>query len=98
MSNDARPSVVTGVTGVTGAASSRPDRTSSSSSFAPNDSAGGAGVFLSTLSGLNGTNPVEAHAAVMFLLVNALTLAELYKEVKCSLPTVSMPPRYSLST
>ena len=33
----------------------------------------------------------------MFLFVNAVSLAGLYRDVKCSLPTVFPPPRYSRS-
>ena len=49
-------------------------------------------MSLSTLSGLSGNKPLAAHAAVMFLFVNALSLAGLYREVKCSLTTVFTPP------
>jgi hypothetical protein len=63
-----------------------------STSFRIVSSAGGFGVSLSTMSGMNGNKPVVAHAAVMFLLVNALSGAGLYREVKCSLLTVSAPP------
>lgn len=48
-------------------------------------------MFLSTLSGLSGNKPHTAHADVMFLFVNAFSLAKLYKEVKYSLPTVVVP-------
>jgi hypothetical protein len=41
-------------------------------------------MFLSTLSGLNGNKPLTAYAAVIFLFVNAFSLAGLYRDVKCS--------------
>jgi hypothetical protein len=53
---------------------------------------GGFGVTLRTLSGLSGNKPQAAHAFLIFLSVNALSLARLYKEVKCCLPTVFAPP------
>ena len=95
--NNVRASVVTGVTGVYGTSSCGQDPTTLSA-FGTVSSAGGFNVSLSTLSGLNGNKPVAAHPAVMFLLVNALSLAGLYKEVKCSLPTISTPPQYSRLT
>jgi len=52
---------------------------------------------MSTLSGSSGNGPVAAHAAVMFFLVNARSLAGLYREVKCSLPIVFVPVRSSRS-
>lgn len=54
--------------------------------------AGGLGVCQSTLSGLNGNNPVAAYPAKIFLLLIALSLAGLYKEIKFSFLTVSKPP------
>jgi hypothetical protein len=53
---------------------------------------GGFGVTLRTLSGLSGNKPQAAHAFIIFLSVNAFSLAGLYKEVKCCLPTVFAPP------
>ena len=55
-------------------------------------------MSLSTFSGLNGNKPLAAHAAMMFFFVNAFSLAGLYREMKCSLPTIFAPPRYSRST
>lgn len=55
-------------------------------------------MSLSTLSGLNGNKPLIAHIAVIFLFVKALSLAGLYREVKWSLPTIFIPPRYSRLT
>ncbi len=49
-------------------------------------------MSLSTLSGLNENKPLAAHAAVIFLFVEALSLAGLYREVKWSLPTVFIQP------
>jgi hypothetical protein len=45
----------------------------------------GAGILLSTLSGLNGNKPHAAKPALIFFGVNALFLAGLYRDVKCSL-------------
>ncbi|XTI94266.1 hypothetical protein V2W45_1252525, partial [Cenococcum geophilum] len=53
---------------------------------------------LSTLSRLNRNKPVTAHLAIIFLLVNALSYIGLYREVKCSLLTISIPPRFSRLT
>lgn len=97
--NNVRASDVTGVTGVIGVCSNwscEQDDTTTSLAFGIVSSTGGLGVYQSTLSGLNGNNPVAAHPAVMFLLVNALSLAGLYREVKCSLPIIT-PPRSSRS-
>jgi hypothetical protein len=83
-------SVVTGVTGVIGVCrlrSCRQDVTSWGSGTV--SCAGGFVVCRSTLSGLNGNRLVAAHPAKMFLLVMAFCLAGSYKEVKCSLLTVS---------
>jgi hypothetical protein len=97
--NNATASVVTGVTGVVSISNTSPcGRALTITSCGTLTSGGGLGVSLSTLSGLNGDNPVAAHAAVIFLLVKALVLAGLYREVKCSLPTVSAPPQYNLLT
>ena len=92
--NDLTASVVTGVIGVCSTSSCGQDLTS----FGTVSSAGAFNIFRSTLSGLNGNNPLAAHPAVIFLLVNALSLAGLYREVKCSLLIVSKPPRHSRST
>lgn len=109
--NDVRASVVKGVTGVTGVtvvmgvggATNVAGATdgwriwSYGSAFGIVISAGGFGVCRRTLSGLNGNKPVAAHPARTFLVI-AFCLAGAYREVKCSLPTVSKPPRYSRST
>lgn len=97
--NDVRASVITGVTGVIGVYgtwSCGPNTTLSA--FGTVSLVGGFGVCRSTRSRLNGNKPVAAYPAAIFLLVNALSLAGLYKEVKCSLPTMSIPPRFSRST
>lgn len=98
--NDVRVSVVNGVTDVLDVCntSSCGKDLTAILAFVIIYSAGGFGVYRSTFSGLNGNRPFAAHSAVTFLLVNALSLAGLYREVKCSLPTVSKPPRYSRST
>jgi len=43
-------------------------------------SARGAGILLSTLSGLSGNRPLAAKPALIFFGVNALSLAGLYSE------------------
>jgi len=90
--NNVRASIITGVTGVIGICgtwSCGPDTTLLA--FRTVSLVGGFGVYWSTRSGLNGNKPVAAYPAAIFLLVNALSLAGLYKEVKCSLPTMSIP-------
>jgi hypothetical protein len=64
-------------------------RVSLSSSFA---------TVQSTLSGLNGNKLLAAKLAIMFLGVNARSLAGLYKEVKCYLLIILTPPRSNRST
>ena len=97
--NDVRASIVTGVTRVIDVCRSWfCGQDTTSSAFGTVSSAGGFGVFRSTLSGSSGNKPVAAHPAMMFLLVIVLSLAALYREVECSLSTVSKPPRYSRST
>jgi hypothetical protein len=55
-------------------------------------------VFRSSLSGLNENRVLAAHAAVIFLVVNALPLAGSYRGVKFSLLIVSIPPQFRCST
>ena len=90
--SDIKDSADTGVTGVCGSTSCRQDPTSTSSALGMTGSAGGAGILLSTLSGLNGNRPLIAKPALIFLGVNALSLAGLYRAVKCSLPIAFTPP------
>jgi hypothetical protein len=96
--SDMKASADTGVTGVCGSTSCRQDPTFTSSALGIAGSAEGAGILLSTLSGLNGNNPLAAKPALIFFGVNALSLAVLYREVKCSLPIVFTPPCSSRST
>jgi len=49
-------------------------------------------IPLSTLSRLNRNKLVTTYLAIIFLLVNALSRAGLYREVKSSLLTISIPP------
>jgi hypothetical protein len=44
---------------------------------------------------LNGYKPAAAHAAVTFLFVIAFSFPGLYREVKCSLPTIFALPQNS---
>ena len=46
------------------------------------------GILLSTLSELNENKSLAAKPALIFLRVNALFLARLYKDVKCFLPII----------
>jgi hypothetical protein len=93
--SDIKASADTGVTGVCGSTSCRQDPTFTSGMAG---SAGGAGILLSTLSGFNGNRPLVAKPALIFFGVNALSLAGLYREVKCSLPIVFTPPYSSRLT
>jgi hypothetical protein len=93
-----KASADTGVTGVCGSTSCRQDPTLTSSALRIAGSARGAGILLSTLSRLNGNKPHTAKPALIFFGVNALSLAELYREVKCSLPIVFIPPYSSRLT
>jgi hypothetical protein len=90
--NDVSAFAVAGVVGVLGVCSASSCRQDPTASSAFGRVIGGFGVSLSTLSRLNGNKLVVAYLVVMFLLVNAFSLAGLYKEVKCSLPTISTPP------
>ena len=97
--NDVRAPIVTGVTGVIGICSTCScGQDTASLAFETVNSIRGFGVCRSTLSELNGNNSVAAHLTMIFLLINALSLAGLYREVKCSLSTVFKPPQYSRST
>jgi hypothetical protein len=49
-------------------------------------------VHGSTLFGFDGNKPVADYPASTFFLVNALSLVGLYREVKCSLLTISILP------
>jgi hypothetical protein len=60
--------------------------------------AGGADILLSTLSGLNGNRPLIVKPALIFLGINALSLAGLYRAVKYSLSIVFIPPYSSRLT
>ncbi|KAF2427770.1 hypothetical protein EJ08DRAFT_331638 [Tothia fuscella] len=60
-------------------------------------SAGGFGIFLSTLLGVNGTNPHAARPVLIFLAASAVSLAGMYRDVKCCLPIVFTPPCSSRS-
>jgi hypothetical protein len=90
--SDIKDSADAGVTGVCGSTSCRQDPTFTSSALGMAGSAGGAGILLSTLSGLNRNRPLAAKPALIFFGVNALSLAGLYRAVKCSLPIVFTPP------
>jgi len=96
--SDIKASTNTSVTGVYGSTSCRQDPTLTSSALRMAGLAGGAGILLSTLSGLNGNKPLTAKPALIFLGVNALFLTGLYREAKCSLPIVFTPPCSSRST
>jgi hypothetical protein len=54
------------------------------------------GILLSTLSGLNRNRLLTVKPALIFFSVNAIFLAGLYKEVKCSVLIVFTPPCSSL--
>jgi hypothetical protein len=51
-----------------------------------------------SLGGLNRNKLLAAKPALMFLGVNARSLAGLYREVKCSSPVALTPPRPNRST
>jgi len=91
--SDIRVSADTGVKGVRSTSSCGSDLTVTSLASGIASSAGDFKVSLSTLSGSNGCKPHLAHPARMFFFVKALSLAELYREVKCSLPIVFVPAR-----
>lgn len=86
--SDIKASANTGVIGVYGSTSCGQGPTLTSSAVGIAGISTGAGILLSTLSGLNRNKPLAAKPALIFLGVNALFLAELYKNVKCSLPIV----------
>ena len=75
--SDIKASADTGVTGVCGSMSCQQDPTLTSSALGIAGSAGGAGILLSTLSGLNGNKPLAAKPALIFFGVNALSLTGL---------------------
>ena len=92
--NDVRASTVTGVIGVIGGCNTWSDgQDITLLIFRIIFLAKGFGVYRSTLSKLNRNKPVTAHPAIMFFLVDALSLVGLYKEVKYSLLAVSKTPR-----
>lgn len=95
--SDMKASADTGVTGVCGSASSRQGPITSSA-LGTAGSATGAGILLSTLSGLNGNKLLAAKPALIFFGVNALFFAGLYRDVKCFLPIVFTPSCSSRST
>lgn len=67
-------SVVAGVTGDVGVRSaSSCEEADACASCGTVSSAQGLGVFLSTLSGLNGKSPLAAHPATIFHLLNTLS-------------------------
>jgi hypothetical protein len=84
---------LTNVLGIAVASSYGQDLTFTLSAFGSVTLVGGFGVPLSTLSGLGGVKALAAYLAIMFFLVNAFSLAGLYREVKCSLPAMIAAPR-----
>ena len=91
--NNTTASVVIGVIGVTSISNISSYRQDPMiTSLRTLTTIGGFSISLSTLSRLNGNNLVTAYVDLMFLLVKALTLTGLYREVKCSLLIVSIPP------
>jgi len=84
---------LTNVLGIAGASSYGQNLTFTLSEFGSMTLVGGFGVSLSTLSDLGGVEALAAYLAIMFFLVNAFSLVGLYREVKCSLPTMIAPPR-----
>jgi hypothetical protein len=95
--SDMKASIDTGVIGVYGFMSCRQDLTFTLSALGMAGAVKGAGILLNTLSGLSGNRPLVAKPALIFFGVNALSLAGLYKEVKCSLPIVFTSPCSSRS-
>jgi hypothetical protein len=89
---DITASAITGVICLRGTSSCGYTTTSISSALETVKRGGGFGVFLSTLSGLNGNKLQAAYADVVFLFVKALSLAGLYIEAKDSLLIVFVPP------
>ena len=86
--SDIKASANTSVTSVYGFISYRQNFTFTLSAPGITNSARGAGIFLSTLSRLNGNKPLTAKPALIFFSVNAFSLIRLYKKVKCFLPIV----------
>jgi hypothetical protein len=80
------------VLGIYRSTSCRRDPTIVSSVLGTAGSAGGTGILLSTLSGLNRNSLYIAKPALIFFSVNVLTLARLKREVKCCLLIVFTPP------
>jgi hypothetical protein len=93
-----KASTDTSIIDVYSSISCRQDPTLTSSALGMASSAGGAGILLSTLSGLNRNKPLIAKPALIFFGINALFLIGLYREVKCSLLIVFIPPYSSRST
>ncbi len=85
---------VIGVIGIYSSTSCLQDPTFTSSALRIAGLAGGAGILLSTstLSRLNGNRPLAAKPALIFFGMNAIFLAGLCREVKCSLLIVFTPP------
>ena len=101
LSSDVSPSDDTGVVGVGNAAYGRRDSTLSRAFGIVTDKLAGFGGFnvsARTLSGLNRNKPLPLYTARIFLFMSALSLAELYRYVKCCLLTVPTPPRSIRST
>jgi len=87
-----KDSTNTSIIGVCSSTSYQQDPIFTSSALGMAGLARGVGILLSTLSGLKGNRPLAAKPALIFFSVNAIFLAGLYKEVKCSLPIVFTPP------
>ena len=96
--SDIKASADTGVTGVCSSTSCRQGPTLTSLALGMAGLAEGAGILLSTLSGLNGNQPLAAKPALIFFGINALSHVGLYREVKCSLLIVFTPSYSSQST
>jgi hypothetical protein len=88
----------TGIIGVCGSMSCRQDPTSTLSALKIAGLARGAGILLSTLFKLNGNRPLIVKPALIFLSINALSLAGLYRVVKYSLLIVFIPSYLSRLT
>lgn len=88
--SDIKASADTGVTGDRSAVSCR-GGASISDTFVI--STRGLDISLSTLSGLDGNNATLLQPARMVLLVEPVSLAELYRAVKCSFPIMFTPLR-----
>lgn len=83
--SDMKASANTSVTGVCGSTSCLGGPTSTSLTLRIANSAAGAGILLSTFSGLYRNKPLAAKPALIFLGMNAFILAGLYRAVKYSL-------------